>query len=211
MGRASAGAERQASQFWRGEALPQLRASKKTGAPHPAQIDSALRSPFEPSNSGGRDRIFGIRRTVAAALGTYQRRTVVIVDMNRTSLILAMVAVAGLAACSSGSPKASTSTMTCRPPAGGRCAGPAPVPSWLYGPLALAADGRTISGRFQCGGRLAATETAAQVRLTFIASSVGTGGLSCALESLNVQLHGELGSRAVIDGVTHQALSVQRG
>ena len=81
--------------------------------------------------------------------------------------------------------------------------------TWLYGPLVVAADGLTLSGRFGCGGSLAAVETTDQVTLTFIAAAVGAGGLSCGLVALRVGLHRPLGSRVVVDGVTHQKLSVR--
>lgn len=80
---------------------------------------------------------------------------------------------------------------------------------WLVGPLTIASDGRTVSGRFQCGGRLIAEETPTRVTLTFVAGAVGSGGLSCALVPLEVVLHANLGSRVVEDGVTHQAISIQ--
>lgn len=130
--------------------------------------------------------------------------------MERTPLILAVVVAAGLAsACDSGTPSASPPTTSCQPPAGGRCAGPAPIASWLNGPLTLSADGRTISGRFICGGRLVTNETAVRVEVTLIAPAGGPGSMSCALVPLSVQLQAPLGGRAVVDGVTRQALNVE--
>lgn len=97
-------------------------------------------------------------------------------------------------------------TTPCVPPAGGRCGGPAPVERWLVGPLLVSADGRTLAGRFQCGGRLSAREAPGQVTLTFVASSVGAGAMSCALVPVSVALRSPLGTRTLVDGVTHQVL-----
>jgi hypothetical protein len=78
----------------------------------------------------------------------------------------------------------------------------------LYSGLQLSSDGRTISGRFQCGGRLEASETARQVLLTYVASAVGPGAMACALVPLSVHLPTAVGSRTVIDGVSGQHLRV---
>ncbi|MDE3205839.1 MAG: hypothetical protein KGQ66_16650 [Acidobacteriota bacterium] len=131
--------------------------------------------------------------------------------MWRTLRILLTAALVGVAGgCSSGTASGPTPPTTiCQPAGGNRCAGPAPVQTWLYGPLVVAADGLTLSGRFECGGSLEAVETNDQVTLTFIAAAVGAGGLSCALVPLRVGLHHPLGSRAVVDGVTHQRLAVR--
>lgn len=130
--------------------------------------------------------------------------------MHRARGILAVaVLVAATSACAPSSTSAPPQTTGCRPPAGGRCAGPAPISTWLIGPLTLAADGRTVSGRFQCGGTLVATETSTRVTLTFVAGAVGAGALSCALVPLTVVLHTTLGNRIVVDGVTHQTVSIQ--
>ena len=126
----------------------------------------------------------------------------------------AMVAIcaAALAACSSSGNAADLvrhSAAPCTPPPGGRCAGPEPVHVALYGgALAVSKDGRTIAGRFQCGGRLKAAETASRVTLTYIASRVGPGAMACALVPLSVRLDAPVGSRTVVDGVTGQHLHV---
>jgi hypothetical protein len=97
----------------------------------------------------------------------------------------------------------------CHPSGGGRCAGPAPI-SESSGPLTLAADGRTLSGFFACGGRLAVRESATRVTLTFVASAVGSGGRTCPTIPLSIHLHTALGTRAVVDGVSHQIVRVER-
>src|SRR5581483_6805765 len=107
-------------------------------------------------------------------------------------------------------PVAGCAATGCTPPAGGRCAGPAPISTWLHGPLTLSADGRTISGRFGCGGRLSADETPSTVTITFHASAVKTAGLSCAMIELQVRIRAVLGARVVKDGVTGEVLEVHR-
>lgn len=131
--------------------------------------------------------------------------------MQRTRGLLALLVLAATGlGCGSAAPTGSPPTTACHAPAGGRCGGPAPITPWLDRSLTLAADGRTISGRFICGGRLAVDETATRVVLTLIAPAGGPGSMSCALVPLNVQLHTPLGRRGVFDGVTHQALMVVR-
>jgi len=96
----------------------------------------------------------------------------------------------------------------CNPSAGGRCAGPAPIARWLSGPLTLSADGRTISGDFECGGALTESESQHEVTLTFVADAVEAGALSCDKSSLTANLRTALGDRALVDGTTHQPLSL---
>lgn len=106
------------------------------------------------------------------------------------------------------SPGSPTGAASCTPPGGGRCAGPEPVGRWLVDQLGVDATGTVISGRFQCGGALEASETSSRVLLTYIASAVGFGGMACMLVPLSVQLTSPLGDRAVIDGVTGEHLDV---
>jgi hypothetical protein len=129
------------------------------------------------------------------------RLTVVMIQRRvRLAAVLWMVStLLPLVGCSAG----------CHPRAGGRCPAPAPINSWLYGPLTLSADGHTISGRFGCGGQLVANEAATRVTLTFVASAVRSGGLACAMVPLSAHLHTELGERLVVDGVTHRVLEVE--
>jgi len=75
---------------------------------------------------------------------------------------------------------------TCHPSGGGRCAGPTPIAGSINGPLTLTADGRTLSGFFLCGGRLAVSQSPTQVTLTYIASAVRGGGLTCPTVPLRV-------------------------
>jgi hypothetical protein len=108
-----------------------------------------------------------------------------------------------VASCGSGSRPAATG---CHPGAGGRCAGAEPVAAALVGSLHPTPDRRTVWGRFPCGGRLTARETAQQVALTYVASAVGHGAMSCALVPLAVVLAEPLGHRRVVDAETGQVL-----
>ena len=98
----------------------------------------------------------------------------------------------------------------CTPPAGGRCAGPLPLPpdqletpsKLLYTGVGVSPDGRTIIVAVECGGRLVARERKNEVLLTWIASAVGAGAMSCAGVPLTAHLRRPLGGRPVIDGVT---------
>ena len=103
-------------------------------------------------------------------------------------------------------------TSGCTPQAGGRCAGPEPIPPDLWpgtarsgrlldGP-AVSPDGRTIIVFVECGGRLVVRESRDEVLVTWIASAVGAGGMSCAEVALTVYLRQPLGSRRLVDGVT---------
>jgi hypothetical protein len=80
----------------------------------------------------------------------------------------------------------------------------------LVGQLAVSADGRTVSGRFQCGGRLRAKESGHTVTITYVASAVRSGAMSCAMVALKVRLATPLGSRRVVDGVSGQPLHLRR-
>jgi hypothetical protein len=102
-------------------------------------------------------------------------------------------------------------TSGCTPLAGGRCAGPEPIPlyTWpgtprtpLYAGPAVSPDGRTIIVIVPCGGRLAVHESQVEVLITWIASALGAGVMSCAEVTLTVHLRQPLGSRRLVDGVT---------
>lgn len=70
----------------------------------------------------------------------------------------------------------------------------------------MSRDGRTITGRFQCGGHLEVDETDRTVTLTFIAASVARGAMACALVPLFAHLDAPIGSRTLVDGVNGQRL-----
>lgn len=98
----------------------------------------------------------------------------------------------------------------CTPPAGGRCAGPLPLPpdqletpsNVLRAGVGVSPDERTIIVIVECGGRLVARESKHEVLLTWIASAVGAGAMSCAEVPLTAHLRQPLGSRPVIDSAT---------
>jgi hypothetical protein len=102
-------------------------------------------------------------------------------------------------------------TPGCAPPAGGRCAGPEPIPPDLWwgthrtglqaGP-AVSRDGRAIVVIVSCGGRLVVHESQDEVLITWIVGAVGAGGMSCAEVALTAYLRQPLGSRRLVDGVT---------
>jgi hypothetical protein len=102
-------------------------------------------------------------------------------------------------------------TSGCTPLAGGRCAGPEPIPlyTWpgtprtpLYAGPAVSPDGRTIIVIVPCGGRLVVHESQDEVLITWIASALGAGVMSCAEVALTVHLRQPLGSRRLVDSVT---------
>jgi len=99
----------------------------------------------------------------------------------------------------------------CTPPGGGgRCAGPLPLPpdqleiprNVIVSGVGVSPDGRTIIVFALCGGRLVARESKNEVLLTWIASAVGAGGMSCPMTPLIAHLRRPLAGRPVIDGVT---------
>jgi hypothetical protein len=63
-------------------------------------------------------------------------------------------------------------------------------------------DGRTIIAVVECGGRLVARESRDEVVVTYIASAVEPGGMSCGIVALTAHLRQPLGSRRLVDGVT---------
>ena len=87
---------------------------------------------------------------------------------------------------------------TCVPPAGGRCPGPEPIYS-----LHLDRTGTVLSATFACGGRLTADESTSDVVVTYFASAVGAGAMSCAAVVLRVRLATPLDGRRLTDGATH--------
>jgi hypothetical protein len=99
----------------------------------------------------------------------------------------------------------------CKPPAGGECAGPQPLPpdqmetdqqGVLFSGVGVSPEGRTIIVVVDCGGRLVTRESKNEVLLTWIAPAVGAGAMSCPLVPLTAHLRRALGGRPVIDGVT---------
>ena len=134
----------------------------------------------------------------------------------RAFLVTAAAAVAALlTACGSGagsSPHPSTSpspsSATCTPRPGGRCPGPEPVAQALVGVLAIDHSGRQLRGTFQCGGRLAVTETPKTVTVTYVASAVGPGAMMCARVLLRATLPTAAGHRTFSDGVTGATLHI---
>ena|SRR5947209_51272 len=114
---------------------------------------------------------------------------------------LGLLATAGLivAGCSSGGAVTPPPSFPfeCSPPGGGRCGGPHALPD-----LHLDATDRGLHGTFLCGGTLSASETKSRVVVTYFASSVGAGGMACAMVPLAVHLHAPLGDRHVVDGAT---------
>lgn len=97
---------------------------------------------------------------------------------------------------------------TCTAPAGGRCPGAEQLSTALVGHLHLSRDGRTISGRFRCGGRMIERQTATRVTITYLASRVGPGALACALVPVSVRAASPIGAREIVDGVTQRPLHV---
>jgi len=67
-----------------------------------------------------------------------------------------------------------------------------------------------LVGDFMCGGHLKARESRTRVQVTYIASEVGPGGMSCAHVPLTVELSKPLGARPIVDGVTHGTVPVWR-
>ena len=59
-----------------------------------------------------------------------------------------------------------------------------------------------------CGGRLVSRETRSAVTLTYLASAVGPGGMSCACIRLEADLASPIGRRTLVDGTTGKAVLV---
>jgi hypothetical protein len=60
-----------------------------------------------------------------------------------------------------------------------------------------------------CGGRFSARETPGAVFVTYLASSVGAGGMSCARVKLSATLDQPLDNRRVIDTTTRHAVPIK--
>jgi hypothetical protein len=123
--------------------------------------------------------------------------------------IIGAMCVLALAGCASNSQESPPRASSCTPPAGGRCAGPEGVGAALVGDLSAGKDGRTIRGRFQCGGQLEASETPQRITVTYVASQVRAGAMLCALVPLSVHLAAPVGSRTVVDAVTGHRLVIK--
>jgi hypothetical protein len=65
-----------------------------------------------------------------------------------------------------------------------------------------------LSGTFMCGGQLVAKASTRLVTVTYVASAVSGGGMSCALVVLRVHLTAPVGTREVLDGATHKPLEL---
>lgn len=60
-----------------------------------------------------------------------------------------------------------------------------------------------------CGGRFSARETPSTVYVTYVASSVGAGGMSCARVKLSATLAKPVDNRRVIDTTTGQPVPLK--
>lgn len=123
----------------------------------------------------------------------------------RVALVALVVLLAGCAGPGGRTPAGGhSSAASCTPPAGGRCPGPIAVPE-----LAIENSGRRLVGVFMCGGRLTGRETALAVFVTYVASAVGAGGMSCARVKLAVTLDQPLDNRRVIDTTSRRAVPIK--
>jgi hypothetical protein len=95
----------------------------------------------------------------------------------------------------------------CKFIAGGRCGGPTAISIPIY----VREGEHVLHARFMCGGKLQAAETSTEVRLTWVASRVGSGAMSCAMVDLAAQLPSALGNRSVVDAVSGRTLVVRPG
>ena len=91
----------------------------------------------------------------------------------------------------------------CTAPAGGRCPGPLPITA-----ISLLDGGTRLVIDTLCGGQLRISQSRTRVTLTYLASRVGAGGMSCACVPLHADLAAPVGSRALIDGATGRPLVV---
>jgi len=122
----------------------------------------------------------------------------------RATLIALVVLLAGCAGSGGRTPAGGhSSAATCTPPAGGRCPGPIAVPE-----LAVENSGRRLVGVFMCGGRFTGRETSMAVFVTYVASAVGAGGMSCARVKLSVTLDQPLDNRRVIDTTSRRPVPI---
>jgi hypothetical protein len=88
------------------------------------------------------------------------------------------------------------------------CGTAEPIAHSIVGALWIGAEGRTLNGRFGCGGALVARETAAKVYLTFTRQLMQPGAMACGLPVVTVSLKAPLGTRAIIDATTDEVLRV---
>jgi hypothetical protein len=75
--------------------------------------------------------------------------------------------------------------------------------------LAIEHGGRRLVGVFMCGGRFSARETSGAVFVTYVASAVGAGGMSCARVPLSVTLDQPLDNRHVIDTTSRHVVPIR--
>jgi hypothetical protein len=73
------------------------------------------------------------------------------------------------------------------------------------GAVAITPDGRTLTVVVLCGGKLTVRE-GTQVFITWIASAVGPGAMSCATVALTARLQRPLARRPLVDTVTGRTL-----
>jgi hypothetical protein len=135
--------------------------------------------------------------------------------MRLIPILLGCVALAG---CNGGvttaqqvdSPASSSPAwdFVCTSGTGPGCGTPEPIADSVVGTLWTGTDGRTLNGRFGCGGALVAKETAANVYLTFTRQIVQPGAMACALPVVTVSLKAPLGARVPIDATTGAILRV---
>ena len=126
--------------------------------------------------------------------------------IGRAGVLLACVALV-LVACANptgtaGVPAAPSAT-SCAPPAGGRCEGPEPIES-----MVVSANGRRLATVVMCGGWLRVSETTSVVQVTYVASAVGAGAMSCARVRLTAGLARPLADRAVVDATRGDRVAV---
>jgi hypothetical protein len=126
--------------------------------------------------------------------------------MTRTRTILVVALAAAVASVAAIVLTVAFTDGSCRAVAGGRCAGTEPVAG-----LIVSADGRTLGETVNCGGRLTARETANRVIVTFTATAVGAGGMSCARVPLTVTLHAPLNRRSVVDSTCDAPVALTPG
>jgi hypothetical protein len=80
----------------------------------------------------------------------------------------------------------------------------------VTGPLTLDRNGQRLHAIFLCGGRLVARQSPQQVTISYIASRVRQGAMTCARVDLAVHLSQPLGARPVVDAFTGKPIVVER-
>lgn len=96
----------------------------------------------------------------------------------------------------------------CTPAAGQGCSAPHPIKDDLVGSISVDESGRSISGRFRCGGALTAQVKGSQIALTFRQQLMKPGAMACAMELLTVALPSPLHGRVVVDALTGAVLPI---